>query len=168
MYIIIKRSWFDLFLHLIMKDFKQIKLQLHKACELFVNERLKTVTNTIESNQKDLLSETKSSAGDKHETGRAMLQLEMEKAGQQLAVINDMKTVLSKIVVENTSEKVCLGSLIITNKANYYLAISAGKLTINAVDYFAVSTNSPIGKQLLGQKKGDIITFNTANILVIY
>ncbi|RXP54306.1 3-oxoacyl-ACP synthase [Lutibacter sp. HS1-25] len=150
-----------------MKDFKQIKLHLHKACTFYVNERLKTVTNTIESNQKDLLSETKSSAGDKHETGRAMLQLEMEKAGQQLATINDMKSVLSKIVVENISEKVCLGSLIITNKANYYLAISAGKLTVDAVDYFAVSTSSPIGKQLLGKKKGDIIAFNSAEIQIV-
>lgn len=156
------------FYALIMKNFQQIKQQLHKACLLFVNNRLETVTIAIESNKKDLFSETKSSAGDKHETGRAMLQLEMEKAGQQLAAINEMKTVLGKISLGNTSEKVCLGSLIITNKANYYLAISAGKLTIDFADYFSVSTNSPIGQQLLGKKMGDIIFFNSANILEIY
>ena len=54
----------------------------------FVNNRLQTVQDTLfHSNQKALQSETKSSAGDKHETGRAMLQLEMEKAGQQLSGI---------------------------------------------------------------------------------
>lgn len=156
------------FYALIMKDFQQIKQQLQKACLLFVRNRLETVTIAIESNKKDLFSETKSSAGDKHETGRAMLQLEMEKAGQQLAAINEMKTILGKIYIEKTSENGCLGSLIITNKANYYLAISAGKLTIDFVDYFVVSINSPIGQQLLGKKKGETIPFNSANILEIY
>ena len=156
------------FYALIMKEFQQIKANLYKACIHFVNSRLQTVTSSIESNKKDLFSETKSSAGDKHETGRAMIQLEMEKAGQQLTEMNEMKTVLGRIAVENSSEKGCLGSLIITNKANYYLAISAGKLTIDLVDYFAVSTNSPIGKQLLGKKVGDGIPFNNAQILEIY
>ena len=65
-----------------MRDFLKIKEQLYEACLLFVKNRLETVTNVIESNKKAMFSETKSSAGDKHETGRAMLQLEMEKAGQ--------------------------------------------------------------------------------------
>jgi len=99
----------------------KIKKKLYEACLLFVNEKQNTVTTTIESNKKALFSETKSSAGDKHETGRAMLQLEMEKASQQLAVINQMKAVLDKIIIENTSTISCLGSLIITNKGTYYL-----------------------------------------------
>lgn len=151
-----------------MKDFQQIKIQLHKVCLNFVKNRLETITNSIESNQKDLFSETKSSAGDKHETGRAMLQLEMEKASQQLSSIIDMRIVLEKISTEIGSEVICLGSVVITNKTNYYLAISAGKFTIENIDYFAVSTNSPIGKQLLGKKKGDTIDFNAATVLNIY
>jgi len=151
-----------------MREFHQIKKALHKACLLFVNSRFETIKSVIDSNKKALFSETKSSAGDKHETGRAMLQLEMEKASQQLASVILMKETLDKIAVDNTSEIICLGSLITTNKANYYLAISVGKLTINLVDYFVVSTNSPIGKQLLGKKIGDNIPFNNAEILEIY
>jgi len=151
-----------------MNEFQQIKTDLYNACLHFVNSRMETVKNVIESNKKALFSETKSSAGDKHETGRAMLQLEMEKAGQQLASINQMKVVLDKISTENESEVVCLGSVIITNKANYYLSISAGKMIVEGEDYFAVSTNSPIGQQLLGKKIGDIINFNAAQILKIY
>ena len=147
------------------KKFLKIKRRLFSACLLFVNSRFETVTNVIESNKKALFSETKSSAGDKHETGRAMLQLEMEKASQQLASIIDMKEILDKIAIDKSSEIICLGSVIITNKANYYLAISAGKLTIDLVDYFVVSTNSPIGNQLLGKKVGNMIPFNGAEIL---
>lgn len=151
-----------------MKDFVQIKKNLYKACLLFTNNRLETVMNVIESNKKALFSETKSSAGDKHETGRAMLQLEMEKVSRKLASINQMKAVLHKIRLENTADIICLGSLIVTNKASYYLAISAGKITIDSVDYYAISSNSPIGQQLLGKKAEDKIPFNQAKILKIY
>lgn len=151
-----------------MKNTLQIKKELLEACFQFVEEKHKTISKSITSNKNDLFSETKSSAGDKHETGRAMIQLEMEKAGQQLGTINQMKVILEKISIENTSKSICLGSLIITDKANYFLAISTGKITINTKDYFAVSTNSPIGSQLLGKKIGEIIPFNGAEILEIH
>lgn len=151
-----------------MKDYLEIKKKLYNACLLFVNEKYKTVTTSIESNKKALFSETKSSAGDKHETGRAMLQLEMEKAGQQLVVVSEMKKVLERIQFENQSNNVKLGSIIITNKASYYLAISTGKITIENTDFYAVSTSSPIGRELLGKKTGDSISFNEAKILEIH
>ena len=146
----------------------QIKKELLKMCFHFVEEKHNTISKSIASNKKDLFSETKSSAGDKHETGRAMIQLEMEKAGQQLSEVNIMQEVLDKITIEKESEVVCLGSLINTTKGNYFLAISAGKITISANDYFVVSTNSPIGNQLLGKKIGEIIPFNKAEILKVY
>lgn len=151
-----------------MKNVLAIKKKLYDACFLFVEEKQNTVTSIIESNKKALFSETKSSVGDKHETGRAMLQLEMEKASQQLAVIIDVKEVLAKIETQKTSETICLGSLIKTTKANYYLAISVGEITIENIKYFAVSTNSPIGKQLLGKTVGDEVPFNNAVILEVY
>ena len=151
-----------------MKDYLKIKKKLQKECLLFVEKRLHTITNSIESNKKALFSETKSSAGDKHETGRAMLQLEMEKSSQQLTSINQLKSVLAKISVKNTSDIICLGSLIITDKTSYFLAISAGKITIDSIEYYAVSTNSPIGQQLLGKKVGDSISFSKEVISGIF
>jgi transcription elongation GreA/GreB family factor len=150
-----------------MNNYLHIKNLLYKACENFVEERNKTINDIISSNKKALLSETKSSAGDKHETGRAMLQLEMEKASQQLSVIVEMKAILNRITFENSSDIIRLGSLIITDKGNYYLAISAGKITIENNNYYAVSTSSPIGKQLLGKKVGAILPFNDAEILEV-
>ncbi|MCF6168378.1 GreA/GreB family elongation factor [Lutibacter sp.] len=150
-----------------MIDYLAIKEKLYKACAFFVEEKYNTVTASIESYKKALFSETKSSAGDKHETGRAMLQLEMEKAGQQLTGVIEMKKVLNKITFENSTGFSCLGSLIFTNKLNYFLAISAGKIIIENKTYYAISTNSPIGQQLLGKKVGDSISFNKAKILNI-
>lgn len=140
------------------------KQELYNGCQSFVDRRLQTVESIILSNQKALQSETKSSAGDKHETGRAMLQLEMEKAGQQLSGITQMKEVLAKINLENKSTIAHLGSVVITDKVNYFIAISAGKLTACGKDYFAVSPISPIGKVLLGKQKGAIIKYNNLQI----
>ncbi len=137
---------------------KALKKQLFDACTEYVQLRAKTVDEIISSNQRALSSETKSSAGDKHETGRAMLQLEMEKAGQQLASINQMKMVLAKIDLED-SAIAKLGSLIITDKANYFLAISAGEIRIENTTYYAISPSSPIGKLLLGRQLGDTVNF---------
>jgi len=151
-----------------MKNALEIKDKLYQACLLFTEKKYHTVISIIESNKKAMFSETKSSAGDKHEIGRAMLQLEMEKASQQLVVITEMKSILDKISIEKKSDNTCLGSLIVTTKASYFLAISAGKITIKNNDYYAVSTNSPIGKQLLGKSIGDSIPFNKAEISAIY
>tara|TARA_B110000459_G_scaffold85455_1_gene95758 strand:+ start:141 stop:599 length:459 start_codon:yes stop_codon:yes gene_type:complete len=144
----------------------KIKEALFNQCQSFVNKRLQTVEAVLSSNQKALQSETKSSAGDKHETGRAMLQLEMEKAGQQLSGIVQMKVVLSKIDILKSSKNVCLGSVIITDKVSYFLSISAGQLVVADKSYFAISVSSPIGKLLLGKQKKEVISFN-GKIIVI-
>lgn len=133
---------------------------LFNLCKDFVNKRLKTVQDIISSNQKALQSETKSSAGDKHETGRAMLQLEMEKASQQLEGISIMNQILSKVDISKSSKIAHLGSVIITNKANYFLSISAGQLLVENNTYFAISISSPIGKLLLGKKENEEVLFN--------
>ena len=146
--------------HLHLRLTMKLKVELYNKCEAFVNKRLQNVEEVISSNQKALQTETKSSAGDKHETGRAMLQLEMEKAGQQLAGITQMKEILAKINVSKTSKNAHLGSIILTEKANYFLSISAGQLTVDNKNYFAVSVSSPIGKLLLGKQKGETISFN--------
>jgi len=146
-----------------------LKKELYEACIEFVKRREETVNHIITSNQKGLASETKSSAGDKHETGRAMLQLEMEKASQQLEGIYQMKTILAKIKLDDTSELVKLGSLIVTNHLNYFLAISAGEIRIENKTFYAISPSSPIGKLLIGKSVGEILTFNKQiEILEIY
>jgi hypothetical protein len=143
-----------------------IKIELLNHCKDFVNKRLQTVEDIISSNQKALQSETKSSAGDKHETGRAMLQLEMEKAGQQLAGINLMKEILSKVSISTTSDIAHLGSIIETTSGNYFLSISAGQLKVADKVYFAISVSSPIGKLLLGKTMNDEVIFNGKKTII--
>ncbi|WP_299883150.1 3-oxoacyl-ACP synthase [uncultured Lacinutrix sp.] len=143
-----------------------LKEELYNQCLVFIDNRLITVQNTMQEIQESLLSETKSSAGDKHETGRAMLQLEREKAGNQLAEINKTKANLVKINIETTSQKIHLGSIVYTTQANYFIAISAGILTVKNEVFYAISPSTPIAQLLLSKTKGDKITFRTNNFSI--
>jgi len=137
-----------------------VKEQLYKECEEFLNGRLSSVINRIAGIQESLQSETKSSAGDKHETGRAMLQLEREKAGNQLVDIQKQQELFSRVTIDTSSDVIRLGSIVTTDKGGYFLAISVGAIIINAKTYYAISPSSPIGKVLLGKSKGGSFVFN--------
>ena len=143
-----------------------LKEALFQQCVAHVNMRLQTIQTIISSHQKALSSETKSSAGDKHETGRAMLQIETEKAGQQLAAVQQMQQTLAKINSSKPSTKIALGSVIKTSSTCYFLSISAGKLKDKETVYFAISSSSPIGKLLVGKKAEDTFTWNGKEITI--
>lgn len=136
-----------------------LKETLYKQCSEFVENRFRTINNSIEEVQSALMSETKSTAGDKHETGRAMLQLEREKLGKQLLEIEKLQEVLSKLDTSTSSKTIGFGSIVHTTQANYFIAISAGILKGNSKMYYAISSTTPIGLLLMGKQKGDIITF---------
>ncbi|MEM9142022.1 MAG: 3-oxoacyl-ACP synthase [Bacteroidota bacterium] len=108
-----------------------------------------------------LKEETKNSAGDKHETGRALLQLEREKLGQQLQEAEKLQRVMERIPISSTPpERVVSGSLVQTDKNHYYVGISAGLCTKDTQAVFCISPRTPIGQQLLGKKVGDYFTMN--------
>lgn len=141
-----------------------VKQTLHVKSLEVVESQIATILNVIKGIQEALLSETKSSAGDKHETGRAMLQLEREKAGNQLANTENLKHVLYKIDASSHSKIIGLGSVVFTSQNHYFIAISIGKLTTETNNFYAISPTTPIGKLLMGKTEGDIIVFNNQKI----
>ncbi|WP_159022181.1 3-oxoacyl-ACP synthase [Formosa sp. L2A11] len=150
-----------------MKNNSEIKQELLKCCDAFIEKRFANVQHNIAEVQEALTSETKSSAGDKHETGRAMLQLEREKFGVQLSEVNQVKQALSKINVLKQSEAVCLGSAVTTNASNYFIAISAGEIVVDKTKYFAIAPNTPIGLLLLSKRAGEVVTFRNQEFTIL-
>jgi len=110
--------------------------------------------------QESANTEEKSSAGDKYETGRAMAQIERDKAAQQVAEALKLKNVLDQIHPEIITHSVKTGSLVMTDQGNFYVAISLGKLSLDGIDYFVVSPTAPLGQSLLRLKAGDAFIFN--------
>jgi len=143
-----------------------VKQLLFEFCQEYVRGRTKRIQDEIKNIQQSLTSETKSSAGDKHETGRAMLQLEREKLGQQLLEAERMDIILSRLSITLKTNAVVLGSLIKTSKKDYFLAISAGAYEGTDDPIYCVSRASPIGKLLLGKSIGDVVDFNGEKIRI--
>lgn len=143
-----------------------IKKNLYSFCERYVEERLSRIKQSIQEIKESLDSETKSSAGDKHETGRAMLQLEREKMGLQLHDAEKMSIILSRISITNRARTVVLGSLVETSKQVYFLAVSAGEFKNGDESIFCISGSTPIGQLLLGKTIGDVISYNDEKIRI--
>ena len=80
-----------------------------------VNEQVRSIQESRAELNISLSNETKSTSGDKHETGQAMVHLEMEKLDVQLANWQKMQAMSTQIDVKEMSS-VLLGSLVTTNK----------------------------------------------------
>jgi transcription elongation GreA/GreB family factor len=143
-----------------MQDYKELKIKLYNKCVEFSDQRLYNIQIAIASSTESGNDETKSSAGDKHETGRAMMQLEQEYNSAQLLEALELKKNISKIDPNQHSSTIKPGSLVITNKGVFYISISAGKIQIGDVVYYAVSPVSPIAAILMGMSANQEIDFN--------
>ena len=136
---------------------KETKKALFEACQAYVQDRIRTSEAAIEAAQQAANSETKSSMGDKYETGRAMMQRERDKATIQLAEAMKLETVLKEVDPAVLHEQAELGSVVETSRGKFFISVAAGMLKVKAGNYFAVSPASPIGKKLLGTTVGDEI-----------
>lgn len=102
-------------------------------------------------------SDTKSSAGDKFETGREMMQREMDKISASLDLQKNQLAQMQRIDLHENLNRVGIGSFIETDAENYYLSVGLGKLTCKGSPFYAISSDSPIGELLMGKQKGDTI-----------
>jgi hypothetical protein len=139
---------------------KDLKNQLYQYCHHWVDKKIALAQNEIKSAQSSANEETKSSAGDKYETGRAMAQLEIEKNSSQLAQAYKLKQQLNEFSAETNSEFIKLGSLVKTNSGLYYLSVSAGKVVIDNHTCICLSPASPLGGKMIGLKAGSSFNFN--------
>lgn len=137
-----------------------IKELLHQQCVAYVQKRLQEAENAFRDAEQAANDDTKSSAGDKYETGREMMQQEKNRITAQLNEANKLMVALNHISTKSNSSTAENGSLVITDKAKFYLAISAGNITVNNEIYIAVSPASPIGFKLKGLKAGDSFELN--------
>jgi transcription elongation GreA/GreB family factor len=137
-----------------------LKEQLHALCLAYANQRIETAQKAIAIAQASANEEIKSSTGDKYETGRAMMQLEVEQNTTQLAEASKLKAILLQIKTDQVTDSIQNGSIVHTNQGNYYIAISAGQLKADNKTWYAISAASPIGSKLMGLKKDDQFTHN--------
>ena len=143
-----------------MDELINIKKELHAMCMEYVHKRMETVRVAMNTVKEAVDEETKSAVGDKYETGRAMLQLELENYSSQLAEARKLYEQMGQISPKSICRSVQSGCLVFTTQGNYYFAVGAGKLHLHGQDYFAVGPYSPIGNVLMERKEGDEAELN--------
>jgi len=111
-------------------------------------------------------NETKSTAGDKHETAKAMMQLEQEKLSKQLAILNLQLNDLQKIDVTKKHSVISNGSLVKTNNGMLFIGVGLGKIKVNETDVVAISFLSPLASLLIGKKNNDTVKLNEISFTI--
>jgi len=137
-----------------------IKSQLINTCLGLVEQRIANAQQAMKAAQESANTEEKSSAGDKYETGRAMAQIERDKAAGQLNEAMLLKNSLSRVSPNPSGNQVSLGSVVKTDKNHFFIAISLGKQRVASTDYFVVAPATPIGLIMMGLRVGDHFSFN--------
>ncbi|MEG0916664.1 MAG: hypothetical protein RSF68_06610 [Myroides sp.] len=142
------------------KELKQLVLDT-------LNNQIEVIQNQISSLSEDAQNDAKSSAGDKHETGLAMMHLEQEKLNTKLVEFLDMQQIALKLSEKKTVKKVVLGSIVKTNKAVFYLSVPIQPVTYKNTPVFCVSVHAPLIQHLLNKEVGAEVTFNNISYRIL-
>ncbi|MEP7265601.1 MAG: 3-oxoacyl-ACP synthase [Bacteroidota bacterium] len=141
--------------------------KVYEKCMQYLNEHIHDLNDRLTEIRQSMEGESKSSAGDKHETSRAMLHLEQEKLGSQLQEALLQQNALQQYEHVTDTGTVKNGSLMHTDKGYIYLTVPLGKLHVGETDVMVISQRSPLGMQLLGKKVGDLIKQQAINFKIL-
>ena len=141
------------------------KHQLFSECNRILYEKIKHLSSALNDLTQGGESDAKSSAGDKHETARAMLQIEHENISRQLNEVLNEKNDLRRSELGETSI-VTRGSVVKTNRGCLFVGIALGKITVDNIPVIVLSPQSPIGKKLLGLAVGASVVMNGTQYLI--
>jgi hypothetical protein len=137
-----------------------LKEKIYEHYLAVINDKLRLLQQVLAELKESGANETKSTAGDKHETALAMLQIEQANKREQLKEIIAQKTALEKIDPSISAPVILNGSLIMTNRGYFFMSIALGKAVIDTVTVIALSPQSPLGKKLMGLSAGEKVEVN--------
>lgn len=145
---------------------KNRKQEIIKYLQKMLDAKVETAEMSIALAKESRDNDTKSSAGDKYETGRAMMQLEMDKNEAQRSKVLNLKRELALINIRKEYTQVEFGCLVITNQGNYFMSIGVGKIKVEDDIYYSLSFASPIGKLLQNKKIGQQFHFQGKEFII--
>ena len=140
------------------------KETVRQACLQQLEEKIKSLRESLHDLAEGAQNDAKSSAGDKHETGRAMVQLEQEKISGQLGDALMQKDRLEQMALQ--SPVVAPGSLVKTNRGYLYISIAMGKITVAGIEVITLSIQSPLGQKLSGLKNHEQAEINGVKYVI--
>jgi len=138
----------------------KLKQKIYDHYLQVIQDKVAMLQKVLDDLKESGANETKSTAGDKHETALAMLQIEQANKRAQLQEVLAQKAALEKIDPTLSAVMIVNGSLIKTNKGYLFMSTALGKASIDNMAVIALSPQSPLGQKLMGLKTGDTALIN--------
>ena len=149
-----------------MNSITEIKQSAYNQLQNLLDEKINNLLYEIGSIRDSRNSDTKSSAGDKFETGREMMNIELGKNESLLSKTRILKNNIFRIKMTKLYNKVEFGSFVKTDSEMFFISIGIGKMEVNNNTYYAISITSPMGKALQDKQIGDRIQFLGRDITI--
>ena len=144
----------------------KLKQKIYNHYLQLIHDKVVMLQKILNDLKESGANETKSTAGDKHETALAMLQIEQTNTRAQLQEVLNQQATLKKINPDLSADSVLNGSLIKTNRGYLFMSVALGRAVVDDVAVIALSPQSPLGKKLMGLKVGESAEINNTAYLV--
>ena len=131
-----------------------LKIKIIEKIKKEIEGKIVDVKSNYENTRESRNADTKSSAGDKYETGREMIQIEMNKLQALLSQYQSQLNLMASLD-SKPHELVKNGSLVKTNQGYFFIGLGLGKMQIETIEFFSISMDSPLGLQLKSKVKND-------------
>lgn len=129
---------------------------------------LHSINDSIQQTEQSLQDETKSSAGDKYETSREMLQADLDRLEGQRQILQNS---LALFTQSTDSQKINAGSIaeitIDQQPHTLYIGPAIGNIKTEHGEVRSISTASPLGTVLLGKVPSDTFQWNGKSIHIL-
>lgn len=135
------------------KAFQLLYDQLHK--------RAGELKSSMEDLVKGRENDSKSSAGDKHETAMAMMQIELSNLGQNLHSLEVQIEQVNRIGLKGSTSYVTQGSLVLLENDWLFIIAASTKAIIDGVTINFISPSAPVALLILGKSEGEVVMINS-------
>jgi hypothetical protein len=133
-----------------------------------VNKDLAEAQARMASLKESLGAESKSSAGDKHETGRAMIHLEQERVQDTVGRLEHMRGILVQRAVQDKAiQRVSPGALVETTGPWVLVGVPLGKVQLPDALVLCVGAEAPLAQQWHGAQPGDQVALGPQQLTIL-
>ncbi len=131
-----------------------------KAIRSYVNDQISGKIKTLEFYRNFTLEASRDiKKTPKYDSFREEIQEEIYHLDKQMHALQNMKQKMLR-VLNGKLKTAQLGSLVITNKARFYISVSLGEFFFEGDRFYAISEESPMAKIMQGKKIGDEFILN--------
>ena len=146
------------------------KTELIKLINQKLSEKIQTFEKLIAETRASN-NDTKSSMGDKYETGREMLQQEINNLQVQLNEVlkqqDFLKTSFDKLRMTKKFDKAEKGAIVKTEKGLFFISVSLGEINFDNQKIICISPESPLAKAMNGKQKGEVFSLNNMSQKIV-